>query len=767
MSVSDNFYRMIFEKTGTATVIFKEDDTILLANGGFERLTGYTKEEIEGRKKWTEFIHLKDDLERMKEIERLRRTDPMSVPDTYEFQLVDRKRQVKDILVTVTPMPEGKQTLVTLLDAGAHRRMETALTESKRRLADLIEFLPDPTYAIDLSGKVIAWNRAMEEMSGIKAEDMLGKGEYEYAIPFYGIRRPALIDLALQYDEEIKRKYDFIERKGSVLIAEAEVTVRGKSFVLWGKAAPFYNSQGNIVGAIASIHDITKLKQMEKTLQNAHYELEIKVAERTAELVKTNKLLQDEIVERKRMQDALKESERRLADIINFLPDATFVIDLSGKVIAWNRAMERASGIKAEDMLGKDDYEYAVPFYGIQRPMLIDLVLKFEEELEKKYKFIQRKGNVLIAETEVSFGGVSHIVWVKAGPLCDSNGNIVGAIEAVRDITEFKQAEKALQQAYDELEIMIAERTAELVKMNDALQKEILEHKQTEAVLTDNEKKFAATFYKSAIPMAITAIKDGRYIDVNESFMKVMGLKYEELVGKSSTNAGYISRESRALFLKEYRQKGFVENLELPIRVKNGKWRRGLFNSTKITIGSEEFFLTMVTDITELRRVEDELKRYREELESMVAERTSELEDKTKNLQEVNTTLNVLLQKREEDRKILEESFVANISSLILPYTGAIRRNNLDAQQQLCLDTIEKNLGDIVSPLLKNIQYFDLTPREVQIASLIKDGKTTKEIARALGIGDGSIDTHRKNIRKKLGLNRASNLQSHLRFLEK
>ena len=151
----------------------------------------------------------------------------------------------------------------------------------------------------------------------------------------------------------------------------------------------------------------------------------------------------------------------------------------------------------------------------------------------------------------------------------------------------------------------------------------------------------------------------------------------------------------------------------------------------------------------------------------MVAERTSELEDKTRNLQEVNTTLNVLLQKREEDRKILEENLVANISSLVLPYIGGIRRNNLDAQQQLCLDTIEKNLSGIVSPLLKNIRQFELTPREIQIVSLIKDGKTTKEIASALGIGEGSIDTHRKNIRKKMGLNRACNLQSHLRFLEK
>ncbi|NTW77835.1 MAG: PAS domain S-box protein, partial [Syntrophaceae bacterium] len=693
--------------------------------------------------------------------------DPMSVPDTYEFQLVDRKKQVKDILVTITPIPESKQILTTLLDIGEHRRMEKALTESKRRLADLIDFLPDATYAIDHSGKIIAWNRAIEEMSGTKAEDMLGKGEYEYAMPFYGIRRPALVDMALEYDEEIEKKYDFVKREGNMLVAEGEVTVRGKSFALWGKAAPFYDRHGNIIGAIESLRDITVLKQAEKVLRKAHDELEIRVRERTSELMEANKLLQAEIIERKQAEAALIESERHLADIINFLPDPTYVIDLSGKVIAWNHAIEEMTGVKAEDMLGTEDHKYIIPFYGTPRPVLIDLVFNPNEELEKKYDFVKREGDILLAEAEVPVKGVPHILWGKAAPLYDSHGSIIGAIESVRDITEFKQAQKALQKAHDELEIRVAERTAELVKINDALQKEILERKKTEAILKDSEKKFAATFYKSAIPMAITAIKDGRYIDVNESFMKVMGLKYEELVGDSSTGAGYITAESRALFLNEYRQKGFVENLELSMRVKNGKRRRGLFNSSKITIGSEEFFLTMVTDITELRRVEEKLKKYRDELESMVAERTSELEDKTNNLQKVNTTLNVLLQKREEDRKILEENFVANISSLILPYIGGIRRNNLDAQQQLCLDTIEKNLGDIVSPLLKNMQQFDLTPREVQIASLIKDGKTTKEIARALGIGEGSIDTHRKNIRKKIGLDRASNLQSHLRFLEK
>ncbi len=763
---SDIFYRTIFEKTGTATVILEEDDTILLANGGFERLSGYTREEIEGRKKWTEFIHRKDDLERMKKNQCLRGIDPLSVPDTYEFQLVDRKRKIKNILVTITPMPGSKQTLATLLDIGQHRRKEAALTESQRWLADIIDFLPDPTYAINLYGKIIAWNRAMEEMSGIKAGDMLGKSEHEYAIPFYGIRRPALVDLVLGYDEELEKKYDFVKKRGDVLIAEGEVTVRGETLALWGKAAPFYNSHGDIVGAIESFRDITELKKAEKSLQEAHDKLEVRVQERTADLMEANKLLQEEIGERKRAETALMESERRLADIIDFLPDPTYAINLYGKIIAWNRAMEEMSGIKAGDMLGKSEHEYAIPFYGIRRPALVDLVLGYDEEIEKNYDFVKREGNVLLAEAEVPVGGVPHVLWGKAGPLYDSNGNIIGAIESVRDITRHREAEKALQKAYDELEIRVRERTADLVKTNDELQKEISERKRAEAIMKDNEKKFAATFYKSAIPMAITAMKDGRYVDVNESFLKVMGLKYEELVGNSSTGAGYISSESRALFLKEYRQKGFVENLELPMRVKDGKWKRGLFNSTKITIGSEYFFLTMVTDITELRRMQEELRRYREELEILVAERTKELDDKTKSLQAVNTTLNVLLQKREQDKNILEDRFVANIGNLVLPYVEKIRKNNLDEQQRFCLDTIERNLDEIASPLLKNIQQFNLTPREIQIASLIKDGKTTKEIARTLGIGEGSIDTHRKNIRKKLDLDRASNLQSHLCFLK-
>ena len=92
-----------------------------------------------------------------------------------------------------------------------------------------------------------------------------------------------------------------------------------------------------------------------------------------------------DITDRKQVEDALSESEQRLNDIINFLPDATFATDRSGTVIAWNRAIEEMTGVPAGEMMGKRDFEYAVPFYGVRRKMFIDLIFAREESVLKKY----------------------------------------------------------------------------------------------------------------------------------------------------------------------------------------------------------------------------------------------------------------------------------------------------------------------------------------------------------------------------------------------
>ena len=133
--------------------------------------------------------------------------------------------------------------------AVARRTAERSRIESEKRLSDIINFLPDATFAIDRAGTVIAWNRAIEEMTGVAAQVMLGKGNYEYAVPFYGERRPILIDLIFSSPEEIQAHYSQIVQDGTMLAAETALPrVHGEIRTLWGKASPLYDKNGQIAG---------------------------------------------------------------------------------------------------------------------------------------------------------------------------------------------------------------------------------------------------------------------------------------------------------------------------------------------------------------------------------------------------------------------------------------------------------------------------------------------------------------------------------------
>jgi PAS domain S-box-containing protein len=206
-------------------------------------------------------------------------------------------------------------------------------------------------------------------------------------------------------------------------------------------------------------------------------------------------------------------SSRRLADIIEFLPDAALVIDRDSKVIAWNRAMERMTGVKAADMIGKGDHEYSIPFYGERRPILIDLVRVPQEELEKKYTTIHRDGATLFGEAFTpKIQGTGRQMLAAASVLRDANGEIVGAIESIRDITDRKQAEEELKQAKAAADSANAAKSAFLATMSHEIRTPMnaiigMSGLLMDTPLSNEQRDFADTIRNSADAL-LTIIND-------------------------------------------------------------------------------------------------------------------------------------------------------------------------------------------------------------------------------------------------------------------
>ncbi len=200
--------------------------------------------------------------------------------------------------------------------------------------------------------------------------------------------------------------------------------------------------------AVVVARDITERKLAEEALRKANDELETRVQKRTEEL---------------------RAARQQLMDMIEFLPDATFVIDRDKKVIAWNQAIEEMTGMHKQDILGKGDYAYAMPFYGSPRQILIDLIDLQDEEIESlHYTCIERKGDKICAETfsPALNGGKGAYLWCTTSKLLDNKGNCVGAIESIRDITERKRTGDELETAKEAAEAAARAKSEFLANMS-------------------------------------------------------------------------------------------------------------------------------------------------------------------------------------------------------------------------------------------------------------------------------------------------------------
>ena len=288
-----------------------------------------------------------------------------------------------------------------------------------------------------------------------------------------------------------------------------------------------------------------------------------------------NAQLFDEI---KHQEQNAQETRRRLADIINFLPDATLVVDHAGKVIAWNRAIEEMTGIAARDMLGKGDYEYALPFYGERRPILIDLVNLAQQDIEQKYAHIERSGGILSGEAYApSLKGEERYLYATASALHDAQGNTLGAIETIRDITERVRVENELRESNEKLRLIF-------------------------------ENAFDGISIYEEIPTENKRI----LLDCNERYCEMAGRSKEELLTLHDTRViqrdlGVDTERFDWAPIKAGRAFSGVFSWIRP----DGQENIIEYNAAPTQVGEHYFTIGLDRDVTERRHAEEELKKAR------------------------------------------------------------------------------------------------------------------------------------------------------------
>jgi PAS domain S-box-containing protein len=307
----DRFFRL----SSDLLCIVDMDGVFKQVNPSWSRVLGWDTEELVS-KSILEFVH-PDDLDATTEEIKMARKGHKSV--RFMNQVRNKVGSYKWLSWNSMPLPKEKLIYASARDITDRKLIEDALKESEQRLSDIFDFLPDATFAINMEGEVIAWNRAIEEMTGTSKDEIMGKGNFAYSIPWYGEPRPILIDLINEENSEYISRYDYVNKEGQTFFAEVFVpsVYGGKGGYLWLIASPLFDHEGKQYGAIESVRDITErktadeqliksLKEKEVLLQEIHHRVKNNMQIISSLLNLQTQYVDDEAV------DVLKESQNRV-----------------------------------------------------------------------------------------------------------------------------------------------------------------------------------------------------------------------------------------------------------------------------------------------------------------------------------------------------------------------------------------------------------------------------------------------------------------------
>ena len=433
----------------------------------------------------------------------------------------------------------------------------------------------------------------------------------------------------------------------------------------------------------------------------------------------------------------------------------------------------------------------------------------FKGQLGRRVKRGEGMGGS-VWETEKALLVADYRSWERRlrDPVLDDLHSVVGiplkdrhrvhgviGLASVKPGRRLKQEDVAVLGRFAELALVALDKA----RLYAEARRELTERKRTEATLRESEQRHRLLLESSPDPIVVYNIK-GQATYVNPAFEQTFGFSSSELMGK---NIDFVPPknwpETKVAIERMLNGKKIhlfeTRRLTRAGRVLDVQLSSTLYNNSR---GEPAGNIVTLRDISAQKKAERQLRKYHDHLEELVEARTAELakintqleqeiEERKKaedalrkrevelqaqshHLAEVNTALKVLLKQREDDKKELGENVLSNVNELIAPYIDRLKKSRLNTNQKTLIDILDSNLNNMISPFIIKLsfKYFNLTPMEIKVANLVKEGRTNKEIAELLCLSKNTILFHRHNIRRKLNLkNKKINLRSHLLSYDK
>ena len=581
---------------------------------------------------------------------------------------------------------------------------ENELKESKEILQKTIDSLMDAIFIISANPvKIDDCNKMALKMFGYSRDEIIGM-----AVGGLHVNDQSLKTFR-------KRLYPATERDGILHLNHFKMRKKdGTVFPTEHSVMPLNDGKGDRFGWVSVVRDITKQVAAEEALNKHFGNLEKMVDERTK---------------------AFKESEQKHKALIKNIPGMIYQANpgWSADIIS---GCERICGYTEDELISKE-----AGWIDIIHPDDKERILGEEIELSKKKKDMVQTYRIIDKEGDI------HWVEDRKRSIFSGEGKFKWIDGIVFDITDKKELEEKIGKEKDETE------------------------KRIRRALNESEEKYQQLFNTVSAGIIIYDAETKEILDGNDAAFDLYGYSREEFLNLTYWDITAEPEKSKKTIL------GVVAGEVTHVPLRYQKKKDGTIIPIEASVGSfrlnnRDLICGVSSDISKYLQIQKHLETANQELLGEVESRKRvemALASRTEHLKEVNAALRVLVQKREEDRKLMENRVLDNVKTRVMPHLVKVKKTKLNEKVKSNLLVIESALKDVVSPFVNTLstRYLSLTPTEIQVATLIREGSRTKEIAYMMDVSPSTIDTHRNNVRKKLGIvNKGENLRTHLLALQ-